>query len=97
MAAGTTGGYQCTFFPTSESPRVDITGAGAGPIVVCGATGDASTPLASTRNMADALEDGRLVVIEADQHTCYGDPCAEDLISTYLVDLVAPEDETDCS
>jgi pimeloyl-ACP methyl ester carboxylesterase len=96
MAAGTTGGYQCTFFPESESPRIEITGAGAGPIVVCGASGDASTPLASTRNMATALEDGRLVVIDAEQHTCYGDPCADGIIADYLVDLEAPADETEC-
>ena len=36
FAPGTTGGYFCTFFPESTDPRVEITGAGAGPIVVCG-------------------------------------------------------------
>jgi hypothetical protein len=96
MAPGTTGGYQCTFFPASESPRVEITGAGAGPIVVCGTTGDASTPLASTRNMANALEDGRLVIIDAEQHTCHGVPCADEIVADYLVDLEAPPDETEC-
>ena len=45
--------YFCTFFPESTDPRVEITGAGAGPIVVCGATGDPATPLESTRNMAE--------------------------------------------
>ena len=40
-----------------------ITGAGAGPIVVVGTTGDPATPLAGTRVMADTLEDGRLVVV----------------------------------
>ena len=44
MAPGTTGSYFCTFFPESTDPRVEITGAGAGPIVVCGATGDAGHP-----------------------------------------------------
>ena len=83
--------YACTFFPDSADPRVEITGAGAGPIVVCGATGDPATPLGGTRNMAEALEDGRLIVIEADQHTCYGtDPCADALIDEYLVSLTAP-------
>jgi pimeloyl-ACP methyl ester carboxylesterase len=97
FAPNTTGSYFCTFFPESEDPRADITGAGAGPIVVCGATGDAATPLQSTRNMAAALEDGRLIVIDADQHTCYGaDPCADSLIDTYLIDLEAPAEETEC-
>ncbi len=97
FAPGTTGSYFCTFFPESTDPRVDIDGAGAGPIVVCGATGDAATPLASTRNMAAALEDGRLVVIEADQHTCYGaTECADAIIDNYLVNLEVPAKETNC-
>ncbi|WP_116995585.1 alpha/beta fold hydrolase [Desertimonas flava] len=98
-APNTTGTYFCTFFPESTDPRVEITGAGAGPIVVCGANGDAATPLASTRNMAAALEDGRLVVIDYDGHTCYGnDPsgCGDEIIDEYLVDLVVPPEVTNC-
>jgi hypothetical protein len=89
--------YACTFFPQSTDPRVDITGRGAGPILVCGATGDAATPLNGTRMMAETLEDGRLVVIEADQHTCYGvNSCADSLITHYLVSLAVPPVETEC-
>ena len=51
---GTTGDYFCTFFPPAIDPRVEITGAGAGPIVVVGTTGDPATPLDSTRAMADS-------------------------------------------
>ena len=37
------------------------------------------------------------IVIEADQHTCYGaTPCADDIIDDYLVDLAIPAEETDC-
>ena len=97
FAPGTTGSYFCTFFPESIDPRVEITAAGAGPIVVCGATGDPATPLESTRNMAESLEDGRLIIIDADQHTCYGaDPCADELIDDYLVNLNAPPPVTEC-
>jgi pimeloyl-ACP methyl ester carboxylesterase len=97
FSPGSTGSYFCTFFPESTDPRVEITGAGAGPIVVCGATGDPATPLESTRNMAEALEDGRLIIIDADQHTCYGlDPCADELIDDYLVNLNAPPEVTEC-
>jgi hypothetical protein len=89
--------YACTFFPTPTEPRVDITGRGAGPILVCGATGDPATPLQGTRMMADTLDDGRLVVIDADQHTCYGvDSCADTLITDYLVELAVPPIETEC-
>ncbi len=55
-----------------SDPRIPITGAGAGPIVVVGTTGDPATPLVGTEAMAAALEDGRLVVVDADQHTGYG-------------------------
>ncbi len=38
MAPHTTGAYFCTFFPAAAEPRIEITGAGAGPIVLCGTT-----------------------------------------------------------
>ena len=97
LSPGTTGTYFCTFFPDSIDPRIEITAAGAGPIVVCGATGDPSTPLQSTKNMAASLEDARLIIIDANQHTCYGaDPCADELIDDYLVNLIAPPPVTEC-
>ena len=95
---GSSGGYFCTFFPVAGDPRADITGDGAGPIVVIGTTGDPATPLSSTEAMADALEDGRLVVVEAEQHTGYGvNDCVVDLVSDYLVDRIAPDDGTECA
>ena len=97
FSPGTTGDYFCTFFPASVDPRVDITGAGAGPIVVIGTTGDAATPLDSTRAMAASLEDGRLVIVTADQHTGYRvNDCVDDVVHGYLVDLEAPPEETKC-
>ena len=63
---GTTGNYVCTFFPTPTDPRIEITGAGAGPILVCG-TGHPTTPLQGTRNMAEALEDSYLIVVDDQQ------------------------------
>ncbi|CAN5660094.1 alpha/beta hydrolase [soil metagenome] len=90
FAPGTTGSYFCTFFPPAQDPRVAITGIGAGPILVMGTTGDPATPLQSTRNMAKALEDGRLVIVTADQHTGYGvNQCSYDVIDNYLIDPVA--------
>ena len=78
-------------------PRIDITGDGAGPIVVIGTTGDPATPLSSTELMADALDDGRLVVVEADQHTGYGvNQCINELVNDYLIELTAPADDTMC-
>ena len=38
--------------------------------------------------MADALDDGRLVVVEADQHTGYGvNQCINELVNDYLIEL----------
>jgi len=97
IAPHSTGSYFCTFFPKSDDPRVDITGSGAGPIVVIGTTGDAATPLDSTRAMAETLEDGRLVIVTADQHTGYDvNDCVNDAVHRYLVDLEPPEAETQC-
>ena len=95
---GTAGGYFCTFFPPSVDPRVTIDAAGAGPIVVIGTTGDPATPFDSTVRMSNTLEDGRLVIVEADQHTGYGvNRCVVDVVNDYLIDLVAPADETECT
>jgi pimeloyl-ACP methyl ester carboxylesterase len=94
----TTGSYSCTFFPPALDPRIDITGAGAGPIVVVGTTGDPATPLDSSRAMAETLEDGRLVIVEANQHTGYrGDECVRQIVHDYLLQLAAPDDGTRCS
>lgn len=99
LSPGTSGSYFCTFFPTAPDPRVEITGKGAGPILVMGTTGDSATPLAGTRVMADALEDGRLVVVTGNQHTGYGvNACSSDTIEQYLIDPEnsAPTDGAEC-
>ncbi len=94
---GSAGGYLCTFFPESLDPRVTVTGAGAGPIVVIGTTGDPATPFESTVRMSNILEDGRLVIVEADQHTGYNvNRCVIEVVNDYLVDLAPPDDETEC-
>lgn len=99
LSPGTTGSYFCTFFPTSTDPRVQITGKGAGPILVMGTTGDSATPLAGTRVMASSLEDGRLVIVTGNQHTGYGvNACSSSTIEQYLIDPAknAPADGTEC-
>ena len=94
----TAGSYACTFFPDAVDPRIAVTGVGAGPILVIGTTGDPSTPLESSRAMAAALEDGRLIVVEANQHTGYNaNGCIDDTIHDYLIQLIAPPSETRCS
>jgi pimeloyl-ACP methyl ester carboxylesterase len=97
MSPGDAGSYSCSFYPPSEEPRAAITGAGAGPILVIGTTGDAATPLAGTRVMADTLDDGRLVVVVADRHTGYGaNECINQVVARYLIDLEVPPEGTEC-
>lgn len=94
---GSLGGYTCTFLPPSLDPRIEITGLGAPTILVIGTTGDPSTPLDSTIRMANALDDSRLVVVVADQHTGYGvNSCVIEAVNDYLIDLESPEDGLRC-
>lgn len=84
---GFTGGYVCVFWPTQPDYRIKVTGKGAGTLLVIGVTGDAATPLASSRNMAASLEDGRLIVVDANRHTGYGvNACVTDATNDYLID-----------
>ncbi len=97
LAPGSTGSYFCTFYPQAQDPRVPITGAGAGPILVVGTTGDPATPLESSQNMANALEQGVLLTVVADQHTGYDvNQCSHDNVDDYLIDLTVPAKGTRC-
>lgn len=79
-------GYGCVFWPAKPDYRIPITGKGAGPIVVVGTTGDSATPLASSRKMAETLEDGRLIVVTANRHTGYGEnDCVTSAVNDYVV------------
>ena len=79
-------GYGCVFWPAKPDYRVTITGKDAGPIIVVGTTGDSATPLASSRKMAETLEDGRLIVVTANRHTGYGEnDCVTSAVNSYIV------------
>jgi pimeloyl-ACP methyl ester carboxylesterase len=97
FAPNTTGSYICTWFPEPTQPRIPITGAGAGPIVVIGTTGDPATPLGGTEVMAKTLQDGRLIIVTADKHTGYGEnDCVDNAVGDYLIDLKVPPSQTQC-
>jgi len=90
--------YNCIYWPVPQKPPIKITGAGAGPIVVVGTTGDPITPIESTKNMAGALEDGVLVTVEAEQHTGYMvNECVDNAVDRYLIDLTVPAAGLVCS
>ena len=90
-------GYSCALWPVKQAAKVSITGKGAGPIVVVGTTGDAATPLESTRKMAQGLEKGILVVVDANQHTGYGaNNCVVKAVDDYLIKLTVPAKDLTC-
>lgn len=99
---GTSAAYElliCASFPADTfgagPERVEITGEGAGPVVVVGNTGDPATPFEGSRRMAEALEEGVFVEVEADQHTAYGlNRCIDTAIDDYLIELTVPEGVT---
>ena len=90
-------GYFCSFWPVPQKPPIKITGAGAGPIVVVGTTGDPITPLESTKRLAAELEHGILVTVVAERHTGYKlNGCVVQAVDNYLVDLTLPKDGLVC-
>ena len=90
-------GYSCALWPVQQADKVSITGKGAGPIVVVGTTGDAATPLSSTRKMAQGLEQGILIVVDANQHTGYGaNSCVVKAVDEYLIKLTVPAKDLTC-
>ncbi len=90
--------YNCIYWPVPQKTPLKLTGAGAGPIVVVGTTGDPITPIESTKNMAAALEGGVLVTVEAEQHTGYMvNDCVDAAVDDYLIDLTVPAPGLVCS
>lgn len=97
LGLGFSYGYFCALWPEESQPKLQVSGVEAGTIVVIGTTGDAATPLESSAKMADALENGILVVVEADRHTGYNlNKCINKVVDTYLIKLTAPAPSTRC-
>lgn len=82
----------CVNWPAKGKVESKVSGKGAGPIVVVGTTGDPVTPLEASANLANSLEQGVLVTVQAEQHTGYGtSTCIDDIVEDYLVSLTVPE------
>lgn len=87
----------CSYWPAKGEVEAKVNGAGAGPIVVVGTTGDPVTPLEASANLANSLQQGVLVTVQAEQHTGYGtSACIDDIVEDYLVSLTVPEAGTVC-
>ena len=75
-----------------------LTAAGAPPILVIGTTEDPATPLAQARSLSGALERGRLLVADGEQHTSFnnGNECVDAFVTRYLVERRVPRAGTRC-
>ena len=81
-----------------RKPPITVTGAGAGPIVVVGTTGDPITPIESTKRLAAELEDGVLVTVVGERHTGYKlNGCGTQAVDDYLIDLKVPQEGLVCA
>jgi pimeloyl-ACP methyl ester carboxylesterase len=88
----------CASFPQFPTEPFEITGNGAPPIMVVGNTGDPATPYEGSKVMAETLEKGFFVTVEANTHTAYGlNDCINSTIEEYLVDLTIPATDPVCS
>ena len=97
FSPNTIGGYDCTWFPPAEHPR------SRSPAPAPDRSSSSARPATRRRRsigteaMAAALQDGRLVVVDADQHTGYGtNKCIVDLVDDYLIDLQVPPKKSEC-
>ncbi len=84
--------------PPVAAPSPPITAAGAPPILVVGTTRDPATPLVQARALSRALDRGRLIVAEGEQHTAFdvGNECVDRAVTRYLVDRTLPRRGTRC-
>jgi len=89
---------RCADWPVEQEPLEPVAAPGTPPILVISTTGDPATPFEAGVAVAERLEQGVLVVNDGDGHTVVadGNPCIDDIVVRYLVDLAVPEDGTTC-
>lgn len=92
-------GLACAYWPVAPSGLPGpYAAAGAAPILVIGTQGDPATPPEWAEALADQLDSGVLLQLDARGHTAYGQgyDCIDDAVTDYLVDLELPPDGTVC-
>ncbi|MEL4503648.1 alpha/beta hydrolase [Luteococcus sp. H138] len=89
---------QCSFWTTKPSEQLKLTGKGAAPILVLGATGDPATPYQQAVWMADQLESGVLLTWKGAGHSAWdlGNDCVKNAVKGYVNDGKVPADKMTC-
>ncbi|GAA2171509.1 alpha/beta hydrolase [Agrococcus versicolor] len=84
-------------FEATREPHV-ITAPGAEPIVVIGGRNDPATPYEQSVSLADQLESGVLISVDAEGHSQYnlGNACVDEPVNAYFLTGAAPTDDLDC-
>ncbi len=94
---GTFTPWLCDALPPASRAPITITGVGAPPLLVIGVTGDPATPYVATERMAATLPSATLVTVESNAHGGYRlNPCIDEVVDRYLVDLTTPPEGTRC-
>lgn len=92
-------GYACAYWSAEpdgwEGP---VHATGAPPILVIGTRGDPATPAQWAASLADQLDSGVLLRLDARGHLAYGlgYPCIDNAVEDYLINLTVPDDGTTC-
>ena len=88
----------CLDWPNAGSrTQAPITAPGADPIIVIGGINDPATPYEQSVSLADQLESGILITVEAEGHGQYGNgnACVDTPVSEYLLTGNAPTGDID--
>ncbi|SDF02788.1 alpha/beta hydrolase fold [Blastococcus aurantiacus] len=98
FGAGSAAGlYTCTPWEAERTPLPQRDAEGSAPILVVGNSGDPVTPLPGAVDMAEQLASGVLLTWQGQGHTAYPkNPCVNDAVNRYLIDLVVPLDGLTC-
>jgi pimeloyl-ACP methyl ester carboxylesterase len=89
----------CAYWPAEPQGKPgSLPAPGADPILVVGTLRDPATPYEWSVGLAEQLESGVLLSWDGDGHTAYfrGSACVDEIVDAYLVEGVAPDDETRC-
>lgn len=91
-------GMQCTYWTAKPMDQLKLTGTGAPPILVLGATGDPATPYEQAQWMAEQLDSGVLVTWKGAGHGVYslGNECAKKAVQDFVNKNTVPADGLTC-
>ncbi|MBB1571313.1 MAG: alpha/beta fold hydrolase [Propionibacterium sp.] len=92
------GDLACERWTAASVPNLKLTGKGAAPILVVGATGDSATPYQQAVTMAQQLESGHLLTYDGPGHgsVTSGNSCVTAAINAFFQDGTLPEDGKTC-